>query len=1203
MPSKDKETKRRYSPRPATLPDPMPYLRGLLDLGPRATGSSGERRAARYVRGALEQLGLEVQEDRFSCNPRMFRPHMLVFLLVIAMAAVPALFNFMRVSFILATLGCLLARRFYLDLLDNRRSVLAKILPKSPCRNIIGKIRPRGIVKNRVVLLSHLDAAVCSPIFSDRMIRSLKTNIVIDRALFVTLASLYALTAFTGSLWLYYIAAGLSLYVVGSILVLLYSELFSPISPGANDNGSGVAAVLSMAEHLAQNPLENTEVWCVALGAEEPGAYGSKELWDAHAEDLRKSYIINLVSVAVGNPRYLINEGYTEEYACDPEMIRILERYATTHPSARLSPMAFKGWGGYTDCTHLLRNGCKAITLCATQPNDFIKNWHTLNDTLENLEPETYQQTLAIVNDLIMTLDEEVAAKREIPLNLQRTFVTPGYRIVDEKMIRQRGFDLNALLWPGFDQSADNVFQTAAYLKGHPNSVGTPGGFIFIDNDAGEPIAMVPYFVYYEVLDDTTCRPSVRRFARWLKARFLKYRLPILPGFRTLFIGQPLAQPDNKIFIRPGYTLHELVGSQAFLKNYRRALRILQLRHMALIVSHLSFEKNADHDLLFGSMGFKPFRSWPDMVLDFRKIRRRLKERLQEAMDQALDRHSQMQRKLTDLYESEANLFKDLEEDSLIRLKAQEKRLEVKAEEKQFILAAEAQNQIDDLTNSLKSGRYIDAMKKKNDVNRQQRDDAYPGYEQLPRRARDLLMKLVDLDGLAKDIAKDRNALVKDLETNKAKVKKIVEKSLCNKYSGELPLDLGERVEFFLAMRVDLSSHHEMPVGWVDITVSEVLKRLDDLASAWDLAQEQNFALEKKDELVREIEDKRLGLIQQLRPFLGLEVQDRLPALFQAERRTREIRKIEKQILEEKKLFKLGTDSMDQVKSASPEREKLKTALHNAIKRRDAAIQALGIQGGWESLSKSTRGNLKKLATLHLEIRRTDLKGALSAYEDAERQYRAFDETLDPSFEDYVESLGVSHRYAMKRNLERIRATEKDYPVEVISDPQRMLDLAYEMTRAYDEQYAATTVQWLKLTAEHFRFLAQLPGTELVVCWHLVDWTERRFAGFIVNLDGQFNHRMGIMPEYKFQNGRPEDNHLIYFRLTLKNIESNLRSGKPCMWIAQTTYEAKTRLGFEPHVLWAYRRPTRWFGFHILADAMYQRLLGQVLATEDLYEY
>jgi len=394
---------------PVGLPDPMAYLEGLTKIGPRPTCGEAEKKAASYAQESLRQLGFNPQEERFRCNPSMFRGYIFVFLFVVAMGALPPFLPFFGVGFFLAASGCFFARKIYTDIIHNKKTLIHRFFPQKPCRNIIAKLNAKGERKNRIIFLSHLDTALCSPIFSEKMVRSLKTNIKLDRILFVVLGALYLAAFLTGNQIFYYGAVLASLYVLGSLLVLLYSEMFSPTSPGVNDNASGVAGVLTLADYFSKNPLTHSEIWFVCLGAEESGTYGSKDLYAQHASELRDSYIINIDSVASGHPRFLVNEGYTEEYTCDPEMIAILENLRKSRPELHLEAMEFKGWGGYTDCTHLLQNGCRATTLVSTDAEGFIKNWHTLRDTMDGIEKDTFQHVLEIAVHLAKNLDQKFA--------------------------------------------------------------------------------------------------------------------------------------------------------------------------------------------------------------------------------------------------------------------------------------------------------------------------------------------------------------------------------------------------------------------------------------------------------------------------------------------------------------------------------------------------------------------------------------------------------------------------------------------------------------------------------------------------------------------------------------------------------------------------------------------------------------------------
>jgi Zn-dependent M28 family amino/carboxypeptidase len=70
----------------------------------------------------------------------------------------------------------------------------------------------------------------------------------------------------------------------------------TPFTHGANDNASGAAIVLSLAERLAREPLARTEVWALGSGCEEVGSYGAQAFADAHRGDLP-----GLVAISIDN--------------------------------------------------------------------------------------------------------------------------------------------------------------------------------------------------------------------------------------------------------------------------------------------------------------------------------------------------------------------------------------------------------------------------------------------------------------------------------------------------------------------------------------------------------------------------------------------------------------------------------------------------------------------------------------------------------------------------------------------------------------------------------------------------------------------------------------------------------------------------------------------------------------------------------------
>src|SRR5262249_21229110 len=148
-------------------------------------------------------------------------------------------------------------------------------------------------------------------------------------------------------------------------------------------------------------------------------------------------------------------------------------------------------------------------------------------------------------------------------------------------------------------------------------------------------LAMVPYFIYYELVDDSPTPFWLRKIFRNLKGKLIHLGMPFLPGYKMIFLGTPFSQPSNRFFIRPGVSLRHLMYHRNWRRAYRKALRRLKFKHLPLGISHFHFEETAEHNAFFNALGFTPHQSWPDMYLDFAAIRPAIKMRLQDVLERA----------------------------------------------------------------------------------------------------------------------------------------------------------------------------------------------------------------------------------------------------------------------------------------------------------------------------------------------------------------------------------------------------------------------------------------------------------------------------------------------------------------------------------------------------------------------------------------
>jgi hypothetical protein len=134
------------------------------------------------------------------------------------------------------------------------------------------------------------------------------------------------LTGFWRSLgvWLV-LAAGLPATLVVLLTAITYQPPEKrPVNPGADDNGSGVAVVLSLIEELAQTGPQGWDVVAAFWGAEENGLWGSDAFVEVHRTKLDpgNTLIVNVDTVGRGSCLMAVSgEGILRRRAVDNALL------------------------------------------------------------------------------------------------------------------------------------------------------------------------------------------------------------------------------------------------------------------------------------------------------------------------------------------------------------------------------------------------------------------------------------------------------------------------------------------------------------------------------------------------------------------------------------------------------------------------------------------------------------------------------------------------------------------------------------------------------------------------------------------------------------------------------------------------------------------------------------------------------------------
>lgn len=243
----------------------MSYVEHLSEtIGPRPATTDAEQRAAHYIRDVFESRGLAAEVQDFE-SPRTYSWAYVVYHLLTICAALASVWS----GAVGLVLGALVAVVMWMDL--NTRWGLTALSPKGPSQNVIARHVPR-LGRNeraaKVVVVAHYDSARASLAFSPGMVKNFNATFGLMKwctyavPLLIAARMVAAMLPFASAIepWGWYLTLVPAAYLVIPLLIDVHRELFMHFTAGANDNASGVAAMLGVLELLVPEPDPSTTV-------------------------------------------------------------------------------------------------------------------------------------------------------------------------------------------------------------------------------------------------------------------------------------------------------------------------------------------------------------------------------------------------------------------------------------------------------------------------------------------------------------------------------------------------------------------------------------------------------------------------------------------------------------------------------------------------------------------------------------------------------------------------------------------------------------------------------------------------------------------------------------------------------------------------------------------------------------------------------
>ena len=382
--------------------DAMQEIEALVAFEGRWPGTDAERRAALHLEARLKTLGREAEVEPASIFPNYPITHAIHALIGIVGSVLSVYEPVVGAALVLfATVSAFgdLSSIFF---------IVRRLTGQRASQNVTSK--EGGDKPGVVILTAHYDAARTGAVFSRRAVERRATFGKLIRrgfglfelffwSLFLILACTVLRLVGLDSTPFTVVQFVPTVVLIASIPLLVDIAL-SDVVPAANDNASGVATVLRLAERYSGR-LEHFDVWVVFPGGEEGLLLGMREWMRAHKRELdrERTVFLNVDIAGSGTVRWTEKEGLVTAMRYHPTLVGLCEEIGDGRGMVSRDA---------SDAFVARSAGFPAITITSRNALDYAPHWHQMTDTPNRIELESLDRTYDFCGALLEGLDDSI---------------------------------------------------------------------------------------------------------------------------------------------------------------------------------------------------------------------------------------------------------------------------------------------------------------------------------------------------------------------------------------------------------------------------------------------------------------------------------------------------------------------------------------------------------------------------------------------------------------------------------------------------------------------------------------------------------------------------------------------------------------------------------------------------------------------------